>query len=503
LAETNSLHVHVMAGPSRLEQLRSRAVADAYARFARACGAGVVLSVSGSDDSVDSPPEADRDAQEAFRVLLDSGAVYRDSNGRWLLRVGPYLSQADREAGGVVEAHGIALDRQTAALGRVEGVEVEVRTLDGRTLTAFTPHADALDRVAFVALSPNLPGVADWLADPALASQLDARPVDLVETGTSVQVPDVEGLVPVVASSSVDDRFGATAVLGVPDRDDIDSRIAASLSSNAAAAWKVRGVSGEPRPAVRYRAADVPISEPDGGVLKPIDLLVCGPDATDRVLRRRLIARALHDAGLASGLETGEPFARILMHAGVRTGDPGPRDAADPAPEGRPDAERVAALHGAAARKPLPWSPALVAQCQALLDEVGAYAKPRVQSQNGAAHDLGLEDPLRRRLVVWCRVAQERITDDIETLQMHRATRNLTRLFTRIQDFERRALETRHSLDDADREAQRDALLLLVRMLAPMAPDLAEDLWAAAGHDTPVSAIPWPEKPTLPELVAA
>lgn len=105
-----------------------------------------------------------------------------------------------------------------------------------------------------------------------------------------------------------------------------------------------------------------------------------------------------------------------------------------------------------------------------------------------------MSDRPRRRLATWCRVAVAKVTADLDALEMHRAVRNVMRFLTRIEDFEARVLETRPELDDRDREAQRIALLLLVQLLAPMAPHLAEELWAAAGKDTLVSATSWPSE---------
>ena len=66
---------------------------------------------------------------------------------------------------------------------------------------------------------------------------------------------------------------------------------------------------------------------------------------------------------------------------------------------------------------------------------------------------------------------------------MQRAAHNTMLLFTRIQDFEQRALEQRGGeLEPADREAIVAALLLLVQLLAPLTPHIAEELWSLAGH---------------------
>jgi leucyl-tRNA synthetase len=78
---------------------------------------------------------------------------------------------------------------------------------------------------------------------------------------------------------------------------------------------------------------------------------------------------------------------------------------------------------------------------------------------------------------------------------MHKAVRNVTRLFERIQDYEKRVLQRRGRLSRADAEALVGALILLAKVLAPFAPHVAEELLLAAGHDdVPDLISPWPEE---------
>ena len=67
---------------------------------------------------------------------------------------------------------------------------------------------------------------------------------------------------------------------------------------------------------------------------------------------------------------------------------------------------------------------------------------------------------------------------------MHKSIRNITRLFERIQDFEKRVVKRRGQLDRADAEAQVAALVLLAQALAPFAPHTAEELLLASGRRT-------------------
>ena len=44
------------------------------------------------------------------------------------------------------------------------------------------------------------------------------------------------------------------------------------------------------------------------------------------------------------------------------------------------------------------------------------------------------------KLAQWCEAAVEKITEDMESLEMHSAVRDVMRLFDRIKDFEKRVL---------------------------------------------------------------
>jgi len=82
---------------------------------------------------------------------------------------------------------------------------------------------------------------------------------------------------------------------------------------------------------------------------------------------------------------------------------------------------------------------------------------------------------------------------------MHKAIRNITRLFERIQDFEKRVVKRRGQLDRADAEAQLAALVLLARTLVPFAPHAAEELLVAAGVGDSAEALgAWPETAEIP-----
>jgi leucyl-tRNA synthetase len=177
-----------------------------------------------------------------------------------------------------------AVDLQLQALGKIEGVEVEATLLGGPALAVFTPHADAVAEAAFVAVSPRHPQV-EALATP---SELEAlakggKKLPIVQTATQAAVPGVEALLPVVISPAVDARFGPTAALGIPARDEIDREVAERLEKRPGLPFRATRSSGKATPAARFRLADWPVSGPDAsGPRVPVAHCPdCGPVAVE------------------------------------------------------------------------------------------------------------------------------------------------------------------------------------------------------------------------------
>jgi leucyl-tRNA synthetase len=66
------------------------------------------------------------------------------------------------------------------------------------------------------------------------------------------------------------------------------------------------------------------------------------------------------------------------------------------------------------------------------------------------------------------------------------------RLFDRIKDFEKRVLAREPALGAANLEALTAALSVLVQMLGPFTPHIAEELWLALGGEEHSAQTPWP-----------
>jgi leucyl-tRNA synthetase len=250
-------------------------------------------------------------------------------------------------------------------------------------------------------------------------------------------------------------------------------------------------------------------THPDLQEWLPSERLVAGNDSGGFVFDQRVITKALREIGPLSFLEDGEPFAGCLFHEMViadgRKMSKHLGNVVNPdelVAEHGADTVRVAVLYAAGPAKTLNWSDGAVRFAGRFLRNLWNYTHERLAALEDLSHDpeaAADTEHMRDRLRKWCENGLSRITDDTEQLQMHKAIRNITRLFERIQDFEKRVVKRRGQLDRADAEAQLAALVLLARTLVPFAPHAAEELLVAAGVGDGAEALgAWPEAADIP-----
>ena len=537
---------------------------------------------------------------------------------QWYFKVSAYVEENDsrlgeREASGKWDK--LALDSQLDVLGRVDGVEVQLNGAGGETLTAFSPHAEAVAQARFVMVSPRHPLAERYAADADIAAELehirsggwdrsarDAEAIPVINTGASVTGAGEEPL-PVVISPVVDARFGTTIALGIPAADKTDAVLARRLGLPGGEDFEeemdgvvANGRAAAGKPAVRYKASDWVISrqrswgspipivycEKDGAVpvpleqlpvVLPLDIrptgtgnplaeladfvqttcpscggparretdtldchfdalwlwvpacvppelreqpledifalpdlrhwlpserLVAGSDSGNFVFDQRTVTKALRDIGQLSFLADGEPFAGCLFHEMViRDGRKMSKhlgNVVDPdelVERYGADTVRLAVLYAARAQKPLNWSDSAVLRCNRFLGQVWEYTVTKL-AQAPEAVEKDTSEHLRLKLSQWCEAAVERTTADMEAIELHSAVRNVMRLFDRIKDFEKRVLAREPALSAANLEALTAALGVLVQMLAPFTPHMAEELWLALGGDEEFTQTPWP-----------
>ena len=156
------------------------------------------------------------------------------------------------------------------------------------------------------------------------------------------------------------------------------------------------------------------------------------------------------------------------------------------------DTLRFALLHAAAPTNRFSATDDILGYVAAFLADLRAFGTSRVDNATAAAARIDGSDGLRRRLAGWCDTAVARSTENHERIDLHLATRNAIRLFARIEDFAARVTADRGDLAGADREAVATALAVLSRLLAPLAPGVARELWQSTGHSGTPDDAAWP-----------
>jgi leucyl-tRNA synthetase len=247
----------------------------------------------------------------------------------------------------------------------------------------------------------------------------------------------------------------------------------------------------------------------------PSERVVAGSDSGNFVFDQRIVTKALRDIGPLAFLQDGEPFAGCLFHEMVisdgRKMSKHLGNVVDPdalVERYGADTVRLAVLYAARPQKTLNWSDSAVLRAHRFLTQVWEFTQSRLgdahepapagadgAGSDGAAGQEPVRDTsehLRLKLLQWTEKGVEKITEDMEGLEMHSAVRNVMRLFDRIKDFEKRVLARQPALGPADRDALLRALSLLAQLLGPFAPHMAEELWIALGNDESAVQTPWP-----------
>jgi len=228
----------------------------------------------------------------------------------------------------------------------------------------------------------------------------------------------------------------------------------------------------------------------------PSERLVAGNDSGGFVFDQRVVTKALRDIGPFSFLEDGEPFAGCLFHEMViadgRKMSKHLGNVVDPdelVAEHGADTVRLAVLYAAGPAKALNWTDGALRFASRFLRGLWDYTRECIAAAETAAEDAEAAADtafIRERLGKWCENGVERITADLEELQMHKAVRNVTRLLERIKDYEKRIVKRRGRLSREDYETLLEALALLARTLSPFAPHIAEELLLALERDASV-----------------
>jgi leucyl-tRNA synthetase len=264
-------------------------------------------------------------------------------------------------------------------------------------------------------------------------------------------------------------------------------------------------------PEAREESLEEIFALPDLRHWLPSERLVAGSDSGNFVFDQRIVTKALRDIGPLDFLADGEPFAGCLFHEMVisdgRKMSKHLGNVVDPdelLERYGADTVRLAVLYAARPQRSLNWSDSAVLRCHRFLTQVWEYSLAKLRDAESPPDDGGApagedgepirdtSEHLRLKLSQWCSAAVQRTTDDMTSLEMHSAVRNVMRLLDRIKDFEKRVLARQPELGAPDHEALLEALAVLAQLLGPFAPHLAEELWIAFGNESDGAQTPWP-----------
>lgn len=481
---------------------------------------------------------------EGEQCPVCSGPLRQLPAGSWFLRL-----DAGPDAVPASLARALKAMAPTDLMGRTDGWELDVVTTNGMPIALFAEDPKKLEEAKFVGISPRHPVLEQLIDDPGLKERIQGllrgqsgAAGAIANTGFWVQVPPLPDPLPLVVTLTADARFGVTAYLGVPSANPQDAATAKNLPAPPSMRWAVKAKPPKPHQAERIKLNRLPLSVGEGGgpslpitladgeevrldprVVTWMETLVAIPPA-DRaaaepshpeVQRWMAEMHTFREAASGSALlgdlaliealganrenggatEDGEapPLDLVVGPIGESAADSTTTaDLQQLAQRFGTDALRFAILHGSAPTKQLDRAEleAALAPAARFLSQLRSYAEPRLVPPGDAAPDT--DDPLRNRLRKWCRTALWKVTENEERLDSHRATRNLQILLGRIEDFEHQAVQERGELAAQDRQLIHEALCLLVGLLAPIAPHLAEALWKQAGNDGLASRAPWP-----------
>jgi leucyl-tRNA synthetase len=420
----------------------------------------------------------------------------------------------------------------TGLSARVPGVERELPVLvspivdarHGATASLGVPSADATDATiaekAGVAAPADAGGAPVRIATrPALRFAISdfsisrqrswGAPIPIVYCDACGTVPVPRDQLPVVLPKHLridgtgrplaeDEAFVSTAC---PSCGGAARRETDTLDCHVDAFWTWLSIA-VPYDDRRERVFD----HPETARWLPVTNVIRGTDGAGFVFDQRSFTKMLRDVGLLSHIEDGEPFTNQRMIGLVRF-------------DGRKmskhlrntvelkqmledvgaDTLRVAMLFSAAPKNDFHWTDEPIRRCAAFLEELWAFAAPRLRrwpelEAAGLVERIDGSDRLRRKVVTWCDAAHANVTRALDAIEMKHGVQNVMGLFDKLRDFERRSAAAHGgALEAADEAAVAIALRHLVQLLAPMAPHLAEELWAAQGEERLLCTLPWPE----------
>jgi leucyl-tRNA synthetase len=159
------------------------------------------------------------------------------------------------------------------------------------------------------------------------------------------------------------------------------------------------------------------------------------------------------------------------------------------------DALRFGILSAAAPDSDINWSENVVRQASTFLRNVWQFFERNqdwICFDDPANTNIDQNYSLSRKLLVQVQTALARTTEALCQNYCHLAASNIAHLFERIERYEDAALRRRAVLDTRDRTALSAACSIFLRVLNPLCPHIAEELWARCHGSGFIAQAAWP-----------
>lgn len=225
----------------------------------------------------------------------------------------------------------------------------------------------------------------------------------------------------------------------------------------------------------------------------PVDVVIGGADQIQTCFfHLRTLAQAMTRLGIVDELY---PVKRLIVIGMVKqNGRKISKSAGNAAELGGmidrygADVLRLAILSSAAPDQDINWSDGLLTRAS----RFGAAVRKFFDRHDFDFSTLPTPPPRdtvrQRRLADWVATAERKVTGSIERFAFHVAIQQIGFLHERIEHYVREA-------GPDDHVALSHAARSFLRLLAPIAPHLAEELWQGAGGEGLLAAAAWPIAP--------
>ena len=221
------------------------------------------------------------------------------------------------------------------------------------------------------------------------------------------------------------------------------------------------------------------------------------------MLSYRFFFLAMQKCGMMQDVSSSKPAENLLMHGMVLADQKKMSkhvgNVVDPEQliqEFGADSIRIAMFDSANARKDFNWNPDVIRSAHRMLKTLYGFVVARrdVLFPIGTKSHEAIDSttPARRKLKKWHAMAVKKVTSDFEAIRLNLASQNVATLLKKIQIFADLIEDQPNGPGRRDLIAMRIVVGSLLRLLEPMAPHIASELWQLCDGGVRLSEANWP-----------